>query len=439
MNVTVEKHPKCLTEVSTTFPANEVVEERSSIINSYSTQARIPGFRPGKAPKKVIEKRFAKEIEGELETQFLSKLVQHTTKEEKINFLNIKDSSCTHEENGDLSTNIKVVVAPEFELGEYKNIPVTVPKLEVTDEIVENEILTIRRQQAKYPTKEEGAAEKDDVAVISYTANYEGKSAPDSFEDSIAPYDTQEDYWIKIGGDHFLPGFSDELVNMVVGSEKVIPHTFADDFSLEALRGKTLDYTVTLKEIKSEELPAEEDIAKQMSADGNEGSVEAFREQVKNYVEQRLEKQSADAKAGAVLEALGKDLEFELPEDYLTAETQSQADQLVRQGMSYGLGEEEVVKMQENIIETATANAQQSLKNHFILQKVADLEKIEVTKEEVAQKAMMEAYQRGENPQNALKEIQKSGGYQHEQAILMDKVVAFLVDNADVTEEEPKS
>jgi len=317
MNVTVEKHPKCLTEVSTTFPANEVVEERSSIINSYSTQARIPGFRPGKAPKKVIEKRFAKEIEGELETQFLSKLVQHTTKEEKISFLNIKDSSCTHEENGDLSTNIKVVVAPEFELGEYKNIPVTVPKLEVTDEIVENEILTIRRQQAKYPTKEEGAAEKDDVAVISYTANYEGKSATDSFEDSIAPYDTQEDYWIKIGGDHFLPGFSDELVNMVVGSEKVIPHTFADDFSLEALRGKTLDYTVTLKEIKSEELPAEEDIAKQMSADGNEGSVEAFREQVKNYVEQRLEKQSADAKAGAVLEALGKDLEFELPEEPL--------------------------------------------------------------------------------------------------------------------------
>ncbi len=438
MNVTVEKHPKCLTEVKTTFSADDVAKERTTIISSYSSQAQIPGFRPGKAPQKVIEKRFAKEIEGELENQFLNKLVQHTVKEEKINFLNIKDSSCTHEKNGDLNTKIEVIIAPEFELGEYKNIPVTVPKLEVTEEILENEILNIRRQQAQYPTKEEGGVEEDDVAVISYVATCDGKPAAESFEDNITPYDAQEDYWIKIGGDHFLPGFSDELINMVVGSEKAVPYTFADDFQIEALRGKTFDYTVTVKEIKAEELQAEEEIAKSML--GEDGTVEDFRERVKVYLEQQQEKAAHDQKAAAIIEAIGKDIEFELPEDYLNAETQSQADNLVRQGMSYGLGEEEVVKMQENIIETASANAKVSLKNHFILEKIAELEEIEVTKEEITQKVMMQAYQSGKDPQKAMKTILKDGGqHQHRQGILMDKVIALLIENADITEEEPET
>ncbi len=434
MNATVVKHPKCLTDISVTFPAEEVTKETASITNAYSTKAQIPGFRPGKAPKRVIEKRYGKEIEGELEHNFLNKVLQHTVKEEGINFLNIKDQNCTHEENGDLAVKVSVIVAPDFELPEYKNVAITAPKMEVTDEVLENEILNIRRQQAQYPTKEEGGVEQDDIAVISYTSTFDGKPSAESFEESLAPYDAQEDYWIKAGGDHFLPGFSENLISMVVGSEKVIAHTFADDFALEALRGKTLDYTVTVKEIKAEELESEEELAKKML--GEEGTVEAFREQVKSYVEGQQAKSLQDIKSSAILEKIGEGLEFEVPEDYLASEKQSQANGLIQQAMSYGMGEEEVAKMQENILETATANAEKSLKNHFLLQKIAEEEKMEVTSEEIMQKVAMQAYQSGQDPQKAIKELQKSGNdYQVRQSILMDKVVAFLVEEADITEE----
>jgi len=437
MNVTVEKLPKCLTEVSATFPAEEVAKEKTSITSSYSAQARIPGFRPGKAPKRVIEKRFAKEIEGELEYQFINKVLTHTVKEEKINFLNVKDRNILHEEDGALKTTVTLIVSPEFELGEYKNVPVTVPNMEITDEILENEILQIRRQQAQYPTKEEGALEEGEIAVISYSATFEGADAAEAFDTDIAPYATQDDYWIKAGDDHFLPGFSSELINMVVGSEKKVAHTFAEDFSLEALQGKTLDYTVTLKEVKEEQLPEVEELAQKMM--GEETTVEDFRDRVKAYIVQQQEKSVREIKVNSILEKLGEGLEFDVPEEYLTAETQSQADQLVKQGMNYGMDEEAVVKMQESIIETASANAEKSLKNHFILQKIADLEEIEVAKEEIMQKVYMDAYQRGEDPKKVMKQLQKSGDdYQYRQSILMDKVVDFLVENADITTEDAK-
>ncbi len=438
MNATVEKLPKCITEVSATFSAEDVNKEKESIISSYTTQAQIPGFRPGKAPKRVILKRYAKEIEGELEYQFLNKLLQHSVKEEKINFLNVKDRKFLHETDGSVNASIELIVSPEFELGEYKNVAVTVPKLEVTEEVIDAEVLRVQQQQAQFPTKEEGALEEGEVAVISYTSTIDGQSTEEAFaEESIAPYDSKEDYWLKAGEDHFLPGFSQELINMVVGSEKVVPHTFADDFGIEALQGKTVEYTVTLKEIKTEELPAVEDIAKQML--GEEGDVEAFRERVKMFIIQQQERQLRDSKTNQILETIGEGLEFDLPEDMLTSETQGQADALVRQGMQYGMAEEDVVKMQENIIETAAANAEKSLRNHFIMQKIAELEEIEVEEQEIVQAVAMQAYQSGQDPQKALKELKKSGNdYQVRQSLLMEKVVEFLVEQADVTEEDAK-
>jgi len=437
MNVTVEKLPKCLTEVSTSFPAEEVSNEKASILSSYSNQARIPGFRPGKAPKRVIEKRFAKEIEGELEYQFLNKLITHTVREEKINFLNIKDRKFTHETDGSVTTLLSLIVSPEFEVKDYKGIEVTVPELTVSDELIESEILQMRQQQAQYPTKAEGSVEEGDIVVISYTSTIDGKDTTEAIEEDISPYDTKDEYWIKAGEDHFLPGFSSQLLAMVPGSEKQIEHTFADEFSIESLRGKTFTYTVSLKEIKEEQLPELEEMVKKMM--GEEATEETFREQMKIHLTQQQEKSLKDQKVNTILEKLSEGLEFELPEEYLTSETQSQTDHLVSQSMNYGMDEEAVVKMQDSIIETAEKNATKSLRNHFILQKIAELEEIKVEDQEIQQRIFMDAYQKGQDPQKALKQMKQAGDdYNVRQSILMDKVVDFLVEEAEVTVENAK-
>ena len=140
-----------------------------------------------------------------------------------------------------------------------------------------------------------------------------------------------------------------------------------------------------------------------------------------------------------MLEKLSEGLDFELPEEYLTAETQSQTDRLVNQSMNYGMDQDAVVKMQDAIIETAEKSAVQSLRGHFIVQKIADLEKIEVSEQELMQKVFMDAYQRGEDPQKAIKAAKKDGTiYNVRQSILMDKTVDFLVEEAEITIDNAK-
>ena len=432
MNVTVEKLPKCLTEVAASFPAEDVNSKKTSIISKFSQEAQIRGFRPGKAPQRVIIKRYGKEIEGELEYQLLNQVITHTVREEKINFLDVQDRKVSHEESGEISIQLTLIVAPEFELGEYKGIEVSVPEMEVTEELVEGEILRIRQQQAQYPVKEEGGVEDGDIVVISYTSTCDGQDTADLFEESITPYDNKEGYWIKVGEDHFLPEFSKQLIGMVTGSEKAIEHTFADDFSIEAVRGKTFTYTVTATEIKTEELPAMEEVIKMIS--GEEGTIEDLHEKIRGYIESQQEKSINERKQQTILDHLSGGVEFDLPEEYLNAQTQNEADRLVSQGMQYGMDEETVVKMEEEIISTAKTSAAQSLKNHFILQKIAELEEIKVEEQEVMQRVFMEAYQSGQDPQKALKDLKQSGDdHKYHQSILMDKVVDFLVGEANVT------
>ncbi len=443
MNVTVEKQPKCLVNLSATVPAEDVAKEKANILNTYASQAQIPGFRPGKAPKRVIEKRFGKAVESELEQQFLQKVLSHGIKEEELDIMNISAQSCTHEENGDFAISLTLTVEPNVELPEYKNIPVTVPTLEVTDEMVEEEVLNFRRQSAEYPTKEEGAVEEGDVAVISFAASYEGKPAGESFDVVLAPYDAKEEFWIKAGEDQFLPGFSSELINMVVGSEKTFPHTFADEFAIEALRGKTLDYTVTVTEIKTEVLEDEETLAGKMFSaeqlEEGETATDKMRSTLRDYIGGQMEKQIQDLKFGTIMETLREQIDFELPDDLLQQETQSQADSIVQRGVSQGIAEEEVMKMEADIVKNASTQAEISLKNHFILQAIAKAEEIEVTEQEVSQAALMQAYQSGGDIKKVMDDIQKNGGGQYRHNLIMDKVVAILVEAADVTEEAPSS
>ncbi len=438
MNVNIEKLPKCLTDISATLPSEDVANKKGAILSAYIKDARIPGFRPGKAPKRVIEKRYAKEIESEIESQIFRELLNHAVEEEKVSFLTIKDRKLTHESDGSVKADLTLIVSPEFELPEYKGIEVTVPEVKITSEDVDAEILQIRRQQAEYPTKEEGGVETGNVAVISYDSTCDGVATEEAFEVSIDPYGKKEEFWVKVGEDNFLPGFSSELEGMVVGSEKVIAHTFADDFAIEELRGKTFDYTVTLKEIKTEELPELGDLVKKMM--GEETTEEVFRERVESYITQQAEKNVNDQKVGTILEKLSEGLEFDLPEDYLQSETQNQADRLVQQSMSYGLDEEAVTKMKDSIISQAAKNAEVSLRNHFIILEIAEKESLEVKEEEVMQKVFMEAYQKGEDPQKAYKQAKSSGAdYNYKQSILMDKVVDFLVEQANITVENAES
>ena len=139
MNITVERLPECKARLSAAIPADTVKKTRREIVSTYATQAKVPGFRPGKIPSAVIEKRFADSIEGELKDRLARSAYAEARVKESLTILGISQVEREQfEADGSYMLAVEVVTEPEVEIPEYKGIPVEVAKMEVTDEMVEN-------------------------------------------------------------------------------------------------------------------------------------------------------------------------------------------------------------------------------------------------------------------------------------------------------------
>ena len=139
MNIRLEKKEKCLATLNIEVPAETVADERAKVIKAFVTQARIPGFRPGKAPKAVIEKAHGEDISQEVESRLIQKSFQEALKEnEDLKVLNVKNpENVTHQPDGSFTFDAELITSPEFSLPEYKGLAIDVPKMDVTDEIID--------------------------------------------------------------------------------------------------------------------------------------------------------------------------------------------------------------------------------------------------------------------------------------------------------------
>ena len=177
MNIRLEKKEKCLAALSIEVPAETVASERAKILKAFIRQARIPGFRPGKAPRAVIEKAHAEDISQEVESRLIQNSFQEALKEnEDLKVLNVKNpENVTHQADGSFTFDAELITSPEFSLPDYKGLNIEVPKVEVTDGIVDENLDQLRQRFADYEDIEDRAAEKGDLAVIDYTATIDGK------------------------------------------------------------------------------------------------------------------------------------------------------------------------------------------------------------------------------------------------------------------------
>lgn len=431
MNVSIDKQPNCIVQLTADLPAEKVTSHRDRLINEFSKQARIPGFRPGKAPRNVIEKRYNAEISQELENKLISEGLDEALKEQKIDFLDVKDRKIEHAADGSATLKATLITSPEFELPEYKGLEITVPEVNITEDLVDEDVFNFRRRFAEFPEIEEARpTQEGDVLVIDYTSTIDGKPMAEAIEGNVSPYDAKDEYWVKVEEDSFLPGFGKELAGIEKDGEKTFSYTFPADFASEALQGKAAEYTVKVKQIMQENLPPLSEVIEKVMPNSDE---EKFKGLVREQLEQRAEQQLQAAKHDQIYNALTSAVDFDLPEDFLTQETQMQTDRMVEQGMQYGMSEDDISGMQEDLIGTASDRAKNNLKSHFILNKIAEKEEINVSNEDVMARVNLEASQQNKKPKAYLKEIQQNGIYRIRQTLITDKVVDFLLSEAKVT------
>ena len=438
MKVEVEKHPGLVSKLQIELPPEDVAKEWDAIANSFARVAKIPGYRPGKAPRAVIDKRFRKEIQEELTKKLVSKSYHEAVEREQLrvaSLTNIEDVQ--FDENKSMRFRATVVTAPEFELPDYKQIPVQVPDTKVSDVDVDEALDRLRDQSADFVDVPARGLEMGDFAVLDFDGSVESKPISE-----IAPQASKNLYggkkfWLHLAAGNFLPKFCEQLIGQKPGETRLVIVHFPEDFMVKELAGKKADYAVTLRDIKEKVLPAVDDAFAAKLVPGK--TLADLRQMIEHDIEHAKEHDAERAKESQIVKFLHEQTQFELPPALLQNETRRALAELVQQNRERGVTDEMLKQKEKELIDGAAGLAVNRLKTNFILHRIAEREKIQVTKEDVDVRIRQEAARYDISPDKMRKELQQKDALDDiAEQILLGKTLDFLKANVSVEKiEEP--
>ena len=436
MIINLEKLPDCKALLRIEIPSDDTQVERKQIIKLFSKQAKIPGFRPGKTPANVIEKRFKSEIESEFEDRIVRKAIQKNNDENDIDILSIKEiRDQSHNSDGTYSATIELVVAPDFELTDYKGIEVTVPKIDVTNDQLES--LNQLENDLPIEDVESRGIKMGDFVVINYKGSIEGKPVGEVLPLAPATLAQNTGFWLKMDDKSFLPGFCEPLLDLKEKDTKSINVTIPDDYDAEELRGQSLDYEVEIVGIKEQKLPELDDDFAEKIEPGK--SLDQLKETLKEQMLEQRKGYRQEMVTNQILSKINSELEFELPQEIVMRETHSRVNDIFTSNTERGVSEDELVEHQDQIIESAGEQANNSVKTSFILEQIADKEKIEVSQEEVLNRVDQIAARQNTSVKNLTKQLQKKNGFGRIiNGLKIQKTLEFLRESAVIKEVEPE-
>jgi trigger factor len=303
----------------------------------------------------------------------------------------------------------------------------------VPDEEIEAQLTALQERFADFTAIEGRAAAMGDFAVIDYTSTVEGKPT-EEFLGKPAGYLTgREGFWVRLDEKAFLPGFAGQLVGMNAEGSRDITLTLPEDFPVSELASKEIVFQTVLKELKEAILPAlDDELANRLAPDKTMAEIkEIIRE---NMAGERNRKIS-DMKVNQIVAHFNAQVDFELPEELITQETQSQADAMVKRGVQSGMTEGEIESQQNEIFASAGQQAVSNLRTNFILQEIARIENITVSDSELINHLAQIATQRKVAPKKFIKDMQRAGRIQNiRSSMAIGKTIDFLVEHANVVE-----
>jgi len=434
MNIVVEKQPKCIAVLNVEVPSADVAAKRQSITSTYASKAKISGFRPGKTPKAVILKRFGKQISEELIEALFSEACDQALEKEKLKVLDFGFPENLNERpDGSIVFDTKLTLAPEFTLPEYKGIEVKAPTTKVTDEELAAQLESLRERLAEFDDVSDRPLQNDDIAVVDFTTTVDGIPLEEVIGEKGKYLAKRENHWLPIKEGSFLPGYADQLVGMKQGDKKDVIITLNDEFPFEELRGKEMTLHTSLEGIKESKLPELNDEFAEKLVPGK--TLDEIKDMIRENMSQEKAKQINELKVNQIVEKLNSAVDFELPEEIVQRETQSQANTLVEEGSKQGASDEDMLKQQQEIFAVAGQRAVTNLRTNFLLQEIAAVEKITVSDADLLGQISKVAEQRGQPIKKVISDLQKSRQIQSiRNSMLIGQTIDFLLEQAKVEE-----
>lgn len=433
MNVAVEKLPNCLATLRVELEPERVSKKYDALTSEYTKLVKLPGYRKGKAPKAVIERKFKKEIREELERQLIGDAVREAISNEKMRVLTLANYEDVElGEDKSMKFTATLVTQPDFELPQYKGLVVPMKNTDVTDADVDESLENLRDQAADFVDAKTETAGMGDYIVVDYKGTIDGKPVHELFPKAGRPLSGNEDFWIKMTEEAFFPGYCQALVGAKVGETRTFEIEVPADFPVEGMPGQKISYEVTLKGIKEKVLPALDDAFAATVAKGK--TLEDLRKMAREEITKQKASAAETSKRNEIMRQLLTSVECELPQDLVRQQTRSILNDIVRENHERGVEDDVLKENEKELVGTAATSARDRIKGTFILLRIAELEGIQVRREELMGRIAMlaERYQMGF--EKMLKELQKRNAIEQiNEEILTAKVLDFLSSNASVS------
>jgi trigger factor len=428
VNVTVENLAACKRLVRFEVEAEAVDKAFESTTTEFIRHAKMPGFRPGKAPRDMVVRQYAKDIEQEVKRKLISETYRDGIKSKKLDVLGYPDIEEIQFGRGQaLQFAATIETNPEFELPEYRGLPAKREPAVVTDQDVAKAIDALREQRASFQNVER-PVEGGDFVVVNYSGTSEGKPLLE-VAPKVRGLSEQKNFWVEVKPNSFIPGFAEQLIGAKAGEKRTVNVDFPPDLMAE-LAGKKGTYEVEIVEVKVKTLPELTDaFAKEWGAE----SVDKLREGVRQDLQNEQNSRQKRSIRNQVVKALTEKVNFELPESAVQNEVRSVVYELVNENQRRGVPKEAIESKKDELFKAAQAIAQERLKVGFLFHRIAEKEGIRAEPNEMNLRISMMAQARKMPPKKFLQELEKNNGLPEVyQEVIHEKVLDFLHETAKI-------
>jgi len=410
----------CRRELDLEIPAEEVTKAAEKVAKDFAKVARVPGFRPGKAPISLIKRRFADDIKGEVVQTLVPVRVEKAVTEQKLTPVSQPQvDKLEYNEGQPLKFRATFEVLPEFALGNYKSLEIEMPEMAINDESVANTLTEMQQRAATFAPVEGRTVQNDDFVQVKLVGTPEGGGEPLQAESVLC----------HVGAEETMEPFNENLRGANTGDHKDLDVEYPADYPDAKLAGKKFRYSVDVLGIKTRKLPEiNDEFAKDVS---DATSLDELKTKIREGLEHERDHRHRELQREKVLAELVKLHDFPVPESLVEHQMDVRLERVVRSLAQQGVDPRAVNVDWVNLRKRQEERAKDDVKAELVIDRIATEEKIEVTDEELEHELEHLAGHSGESAEAIRARLTKQGALDRMKAKLRsDKTVDWLAQNA---------
>ena len=412
----------CRKELELEIPADEVSKATEKVAKEFARLARVPGFRPGKAPISLIKRRFAEDIKGEVLQTLVPQQVEKAVAEQKLTPVSQPQvDKVEYNEGQAVKFRASFEVLPEFVLGDYKNLEIEMPEMQITDESVTNTLAEMQQRAATFTPVEGRPVQNDDFVQVKLHGTPEGGGDPLQADSVLC----------HVGAEETMEPFNENLRGANVGDHKNFDVAYPADYPDAKLAGKKFQYSVDVLGIKTKTLPElNDEFAKDVS---DAASLEELKKKIRESLEHERDHRQKELQREKVLAALVKLHDFPVPDSLVEHQMDVRLERVVRSLAQQGVDPRAVNVDWVSLRRRQEERARDDVKAELVVDRIATEEKIDVTEEELQGELEHMSSHGGESAEAIRARLTKQGALDRMKAKLRsDKTVDWLAQNARV-------